>query len=139
VNLAAIKALEERTRELQSANQNLEQQTRELRTATEQLKELSSEAARSSEGAGQLRNGRVHIELDTEFTRTIVIDESHPLKVFVQLEDDCNGVFITNKSATGFDVVELQNGRSNAKFSYRVLGQRRSVKYPLACSAPLRN
>ncbi|MBE0644421.1 MAG: tail fiber domain-containing protein, partial [Bacteroidetes bacterium] len=47
VNLAAIKALEERTRELQSANQNLEQQTRELRTATEQLKELSSEAARS--------------------------------------------------------------------------------------------
>ncbi len=139
VNLAAIKALEERTSELQAANDRLEQETRELRTATEQLKELSSEAAFSRAGEGQLKHGRVHIELDTEITTSAIIDALHPLKVFVQLEDDCNGVYITNKTATGFDVIELQNGRSYAKFSYRVLCQRNIVKYPLASSLPVRN
>ncbi|MBE0644011.1 MAG: tail fiber domain-containing protein, partial [Bacteroidetes bacterium] len=106
VNLAAIKALEERTAELQAA--------------TSRLTELTADASRSFEGEGQLRNGRVHIELDAEFARRAAIKESSPLKVFVQLEDDCNGVFITNKTATGFDVVELRRGRSNARFSYRV-------------------
>jgi hypothetical protein len=34
-------------------------------------------------------------------------------------------VFVTNRSATGFDVIELQNGSSNAHFTYRVVCKRK--------------
>jgi hypothetical protein len=47
------------------------------------------------------------------------------MKVFVQLEEDCKGVYVTNRSATGFDVVELQGGTSNAEFAYRVVCKRK--------------
>ncbi|MFH1686020.1 MAG: hypothetical protein ABIE70_00690 [bacterium] len=79
-------------------------------------------------GEGQLVDGRAHVELDGLFLQTVTIDEQHPLKVFAQLEGDCNGVFIANKSATGFDIVELQKGASNASFSYRVIAKRRGYE-----------
>jgi hypothetical protein len=87
--------------------------------------EEATEVLFSDYGEGQLVGGRVHIDLDAEFQQTVTVSAQHPLKVFVQLEDDCNGVFITNKSATGFDVVELQQGTSNARFSYRVVCKRK--------------
>lgn len=75
-------------------------------------------------GFGQLINGKIHIDLDPIYISSVTINSQHPLRVFVQLEDDCKGVFITNKTPTGFDVVELQSGDSNAKFSYRVVANR---------------
>jgi len=76
-------------------------------------------------GQGRLNNGRTHIELDPAFLQTVTIDAAHTIKVFAQLEDDCRGVYIANKSRTGFDVVELQGGTSNASFSYRVVCKRK--------------
>ncbi len=87
--------------------------------------EEATEVVFADYGEGQLNNGRVHIALDSEFLQTVTIDAQHPLKVFVQLEDDCNGVYITNKSSSGFDVAELQRGQSNARFSYRVVCKRK--------------
>ena len=91
--------------------------------------EEATEVLFSDYGEGRLVNGRVHIDLDAEFQQTVTVSAQHPLKVFVQLEDDCNGVFITNKSATGFDVVELQQGNSNARFSYRVVCKRKYYEH----------
>jgi hypothetical protein len=76
-------------------------------------------------GEGTLVNGKVHIKLDPVFLQTVTIDSQHPIKVFVQLEGDCNGVYVTNKSAAGFDVAELKGGVSNASFSYRVVCKRK--------------
>jgi len=76
-------------------------------------------------GEGRLANGRTHIDLDPRFAQTITIDANHPMKVFVQLEDDCKGVFVSNKTSSGFDVVELQGGKSDAKFSYRIVCKRK--------------
>jgi hypothetical protein len=93
-----------------------------------QVKLFSEEAAElyfTDYGEGVLTNGRTHIELDPVFLQTVTIDATHPLKVFVQLEGDCKGVFVANKTATGFDVVELQVGTSNAPFSYRVVCKRK--------------
>jgi len=70
-------------------------------------------------------NGRAHVELDQVFLQTVTIDDRHPMKVFVQLEGDCKGVFVTNKSDMGFDVVELQGGTSSVPFSYRVVCKRK--------------
>lgn len=75
-------------------------------------------------GVGQLVNGEVRIEIDPILAKNIFVDENHPLKVFVQLKGDCNGVYVTNESNTGFTVKELQGGTSNVKFSYQIVANR---------------
>ena len=78
-------------------------------------------------GEGQLSNGKTHIELDPLFLQTVSIDSRHPMKVFVQLEGDCRGVYVS-KGATGFDVSELQGGTGNVPFSYRVVAKRKGYE-----------
>jgi len=75
-------------------------------------------------GTGKLVNGFAHISLDPVFSKNIYISEKTPLRVFVQLEGDCNGVYVANKSKTGFDVYELNNGSSDVAFTYTVIGNR---------------
>jgi len=75
-------------------------------------------------GQGQLVSGKAHIELDPDFAKNVTINEKHPLRVFIQLEDDCYGVYVTNKTKTGFDVIELNGGNSNAKFMWTVTANR---------------
>ena len=74
-------------------------------------------------GQGQLQNGRAYITLDPIFAKNIVVNSQHPLRVIIQLRDECNGVRVTNKSQNGFEVVELHNGTSNARFTYFVICQ----------------
>ncbi len=76
-------------------------------------------------GEGQLVNGSAHIPLDPTFLQTVTIDAQHPLMVFVQVEGDCKGAYVTNKTATSFDVRELQGGTSQVSFSYRVVCSRK--------------
>jgi hypothetical protein len=87
--------------------------------------EEATEVFFSDYGIGQLQNGHARIELDPTFLQTVTISEQYPMMVFIQLESDCRGVYVTNKTSTGFDVVELQNGHSNASFSYRVVCRRK--------------
>lgn len=75
-------------------------------------------------GSGQLIDGQASIALDPIFTKNILVDDAHPIRVFVQLEGACNGVYIANKSASGFDVVELLDGTSDAHFSWTVVASR---------------
>jgi len=79
-------------------------------------------------GSAQLVNGKAHVNLDPIFTKSIAIDQQHPLKVFIQLEGDCKGVYVTNKTANGFDVVELQGGSSNVAFTWTAVGNRADEK-----------
>ncbi|MEP7129340.1 MAG: hypothetical protein ABI729_10745, partial [Chitinophagales bacterium] len=80
-------------------------------------------------GAGQLQNGKAHIELDPVLSKNIEVSEKHPLRVFVQLEGDCKGVYVTNKTADGFDVIELQSGSSNVSFTWNVTANRANESY----------
>lgn len=75
-------------------------------------------------GTAQLVNGRVHVDLDPLLARNIYVSAQKPMKVFIQLEGDCKGVYVTNKTAKGFDVVELGGGRSNTAFSYQIIANR---------------
>lgn len=75
-------------------------------------------------GIGQLVNGAARINLDPNLVKNIRVDAEHPMKVFIQLEGDCNGVYVTNKSANGFDVKELQHGNSNVSFSWSITATR---------------
>ncbi len=75
-------------------------------------------------GVGQLVNGVAHIEIDPDLAINIDVSEERPLKVFITPEGDCNGVYVTNKSANGFDVIELMGGQSNIPFSWQIVATR---------------
>lgn len=101
-------------------------------------------------GTAQLVNGEVYIQLDPVFAKNIYVDEDHPLKVYVTLEGECKGVYVTEKSQYGFKVKELNGGTSNVAFSYMVVATRidqvdpqtgeiiskhQGVRFPVAPSA----
>jgi len=75
-------------------------------------------------GQGQLVNGKAHINLDPAVAQNVTINEKHPLRAYIQLEGDCNGVYVANKTATGFDVVELKHGTSNTSFQWHIVCNR---------------
>lgn len=79
-------------------------------------------------GEGKLVNGRAHIELDPLFLQTVTINDPHPMKVFIQLNDEnCKGTAV-KRGRTGFDVIELLGGTSDASFSYRVVAKRKGYE-----------
>jgi hypothetical protein len=94
-------------------------------TEVKLFSEESAEIYFTDYGEGSLTNGRTHIELDPVFLQTVTVDAEHPMKVFVQLEADCNGVYVADKTTTGFDIVELHRGISDAAFTYRVVCKRK--------------
>lgn len=75
-------------------------------------------------GTGQLVNGSATITIDPVFSKNIHVSAERPLKVFIQLEGDCKGVYVTNKSANGFTVKELQGGNANVPFSWHIVANR---------------
>ena len=82
-------------------------------------------------GVGNITNGKATVRLDPILSKNIRVDTNHPLKVFVQLEGDCNGVYVTNKTATEFTVKELQNGKSNVSFSWSIVATRADETFQL--------
>lgn len=81
-------------------------------------------------GTGRLVNGRAHIALDPVLSKNIVVSEQHPLRVFVQVEGDCKGVYVTGKTQYGFDVVELDGGSSATSFTWMVVANRADAINP---------
>lgn len=75
-------------------------------------------------GSGKLVNGEAYINIDPIFAKNIVVNEKHPLRVFIQLEGDCNGVYTAEKTKKGFKVKELNNGKSNTTFSWHIVANR---------------
>jgi hypothetical protein len=78
-------------------------------------------------GEGQLVAGKARIDLDSLFLETVNINDQHPMKVFIQLNDDCNGVYV-KRHTTGFEVQELRGGNSQAHFTYRVMAKRKGFE-----------
>ncbi len=69
-------------------------------------------------GTGKLVNGKATIQLDPVYSKNISVSTAHPLRVFIQLEGDCKGVYVTNKTQNGFEVIELNGGTSNVEFTW---------------------
>lgn len=74
-------------------------------------------------GEGKLNQGSAHIDIDPILAKNIAVSEKHPLRVFIQLYDNesCKGVVVKNRSAAGFDVVELEGGSSNTPFMWHIV------------------
>lgn len=76
-------------------------------------------------GRGQLLNGEAEVVLDPVLAKNIYVSEERPIKVFIQMEGENNGVYVHSKSAKGFKVKELLNGKHTADFTWFVIANRK--------------
>jgi hypothetical protein len=74
-------------------------------------------------GFGHLTDGQTSILLDRDFATTINTDSYH---VFITEYDDHNGLFVTNRTSTGFEV-RAKTSMKEVAFSYRVVTRRKDI------------
>jgi hypothetical protein len=73
-------------------------------------------------GSGRLAGGSTTVALEPTFAQTV--NASSDYHVFLTPEGDCRGLYISKKTASGFEVRELGGGQSNVRFSYRIVALR---------------
>ena len=78
-------------------------------------------------GRGQLANGHAQVQLDPDFAAVVRTDS---YEVFLTPRGDCRGLYVTNPTAAGFEVRELQGGTSTLAFSYRIMAHRKDIPGP---------
>lgn len=77
-------------------------------------------------GSGQLANGSTTIAFDQVFAQTINGDLDY--HVFITPNGECEGLYVTSKTAQGFEVRELHGGHSNVAFDYRLMARRKGFE-----------
>jgi hypothetical protein len=91
----------------------------QMLSSTSPVATISSQNARIgtsiiSSGKGQLQKGSTFIKFDKPR------DDFEDLIINIQLESDCNGVYISKKTREGFEIKELKKGKSKAKFNWKI-------------------
>ncbi|RMG96139.1 MAG: hypothetical protein D6706_10655 [Chloroflexi bacterium] len=84
-------------------------------------------------GSGQLQNGVAQVVIDPVFASSVDLNGEY--HVFLTPLGDSNGLYVANKTATGFEVRESGGGTSNIGFDYRIVAHRagyESLRMPLA-------
>jgi hypothetical protein len=81
-------------------------------------------------GSGKVAAGMCHVDLDQMFLDCVTVDDSNPLKVFVQPTSPAMSDFYVAKGQTGFDVILTGDnaGDVTATFDYRVVGKWRGYE-----------
>jgi hypothetical protein len=77
-------------------------------------------------GSAELLKGVAVVTLDRDFIQTVNTETDY--KVFPVPNGDCKGLYVTNKTATSFEVRELGGGTSNVRFDYRIMVLRRKYE-----------
>ena len=73
-------------------------------------------------GSAHLVNGVAHVQLDPTFGETV--NTAIEYHVFLTPGGDSEGLYVTNKTAQGFEVREQHGGHSNIDFDYRIMAKR---------------
>ena len=71
-------------------------------------------------GEATLHSGVTHVGLAPDFANTI--DTRKPCVVLLTPEGD-TGLFVTNRTATGFEVLEIGGGHGSIPFAYRIVAK----------------
>ena len=77
-------------------------------------------------GSAKLIHGVAVVELDPTFIQTV--NTTMDYKVFPVPNGDCKGLYVTNKTATSFEVRELGGGTSSVDFDYRIMAVRKNYE-----------
>jgi hypothetical protein len=73
-------------------------------------------------GSGVLTNGAMTVPLDPTFASTV--NTAIDYHVFLTPRGECEGLYVSNLTASGFEVRELHHGSSNVAFDYRIVAKR---------------
>jgi hypothetical protein len=77
-------------------------------------------------GSGQLSNGSTRIKLEPTFAQTVNTDLDY--HVFLTPRGECEGLYVTDLTPSGFEVRELHHGSSTVAFDYRIVAKRKSYE-----------
>jgi hypothetical protein len=77
-------------------------------------------------GSGQLSNGQAAVNIEEVFGETV--NTGMDYHVFITPKGDCEGLYVSHESPTGFEVHELRNGHSNIAFDYRIVAKRKGFE-----------
>lgn len=77
-------------------------------------------------GSAQLAHGSAVITFEPTYAQTINSDMEY--HVFLTPTGDCKGLYVSNKTANGFEVHELGGGTSNIGFDYRIMARRKGYE-----------
>jgi hypothetical protein len=77
-------------------------------------------------GSGKLINGTAVVRLDPTFTQTV--NAALDYHVFLTPKGECDGLYVANETAEGFEVHEFHQGRSNVSFDYRIMARRKGYE-----------
>jgi hypothetical protein len=77
-------------------------------------------------GRAQLRQGRARVDIDPDFAVVSGLGEDY--HVFLTPEGPSNGLYVTGRTSSGFDVREQGDGTSELSFSYRIMTRRTDVR-----------
>ena len=77
-------------------------------------------------GSGQLKDGVATIKLEATFAHTV--NTSTAYHVFLTPNGDSKGLYVSQKTATSFEVREQGGGTSNVAFDYRIVAKRRGLE-----------
>jgi hypothetical protein len=77
-------------------------------------------------GSGQLASGSATVAFDQVFAQTVNGDVDY--HVFITPNGECEGLYVTHKSAQGFEVHELHRGHSSIAFDYRIMARRKGFE-----------
>ena len=77
-------------------------------------------------GSSTLKKGSALLKIDPTFAETVNTDMQY--HVFLTPNGDCKGLYVTNKKGTSFEVRELNGGKSDISFSYRIVAKRKAYE-----------
>jgi hypothetical protein len=104
-------------------------QVKTLATTQNGARQVETYSVQSAEnwledyGSGQLNHGGVTVTLDPVFADTV--NTGVDFHVFLTPGGDCKGLYVTNKTATSFEVHELGGGTTSIPFDYKIVAKRR--------------
>lgn len=75
-------------------------------------------------GRSKLTRGKAQVKIDRDF---LALVRTVNYYIFLTPEGESNGLYVSRKDKVSFEVRELQNGKSNARFSYRIVAKRKDV------------
>lgn len=77
-------------------------------------------------GEGKLENGAYRVTFDNEFH--LMISNTALPNIQLTPLGDCKGLYVSERTSSGFVVKELQEGKSNVSFSWKATGLRKEYE-----------